>query len=224
MYRKRTVEDLRAITHAGQQDAVQLLRDCLQKAQQEWMESDDIFPPHFIGGHPLKEEPIKKSLIQLYEQGAMRDPNYGRQDNMTLFKLQYRRMRFSRARWAKENKQVMAPLNNALAEAAKRCNQGKVSLQQLSGKRDIDSPVNFDIDTIPFEEISMIYVNPDPHANGLTICGRSRRENKMRVPEPTDPVDHGFYLPRRSASDSIDVLLLGIDRITLRAQGGGGGY
>ena len=38
LYRKKTVEDLRAIAEAGQRDAVELLRDCLEKAQQEWMQ------------------------------------------------------------------------------------------------------------------------------------------------------------------------------------------
>lgn len=52
--RKRTVEDLRAVAHAGQRDAVELLSDCLAKAQREWREQDDIFPPHFLGARPLK--------------------------------------------------------------------------------------------------------------------------------------------------------------------------
>ena len=59
-----------------------------------------------------------------------------------------------------------------------------MSLKQVAGKRDVESPVNFDMDTIPFEEVSMIYMNPDPKANSITVCGRIRRENNMRVQTP----------------------------------------
>ena len=220
LYRKKTVEDLRTIAYAGQKDAVELLRDCLQKAQQEWMEQDDIFPPHFLGADPHKEAVIKKSLMQLYEDGLMRDLTYGRQEKMTLYNLEYRRMRFKRARFARDTREVSEWIQGALNDAHKRCGQGKVSLKQVAGKRDVESPVNFDMDTIPFEEVSMIYMNPDPKANSITVCGRIRRENNMRVQDSTDPADHGFYLPRRSMMDQIDIIRIGADKISIREQGG----
>ena len=201
MYRKRTVEDLRTIAYAGQQDAVEMLRDCLSKAQQEWMQQDDIFPPHFLGANPLKEAVIKKSLLQLYEDGLMRDLTYGRQEKMTLYNLEYRRMKFKRAQWSKDVREVNESLVGAVNDAHKRLSQGKVSLKQVMGKREIESPLNFDMDTIPFEEVSMIYMNPDPRANSITVCGRIRRMQNIRLQESTDPADHGFYLPRRSAMD-----------------------
>lgn len=201
LYRKRTVEDLRTIAYAGQQDAVEMLRDCLSKAQQEWMQQDDIFPPHFLGANPLKEAVIKKSLLQLYEDGLMRDLTYGRQEKMTLYNLEYRRMKFKRAQWSKDVREVNESLVGAVNDAHKRLSQGKVSLKQVMGKREIESPLNFDMDTIPFEEVSMIYMNPDPRANSITVCGRIRRMQNIRLQESTDPADHGFYLPRRSAMD-----------------------
>lgn len=139
------------------------------------MEQDDIFPPHFLGADPLKEEVIIKSLTQLYEDGLMRDLTYGRSEKMTLFNLEYRGMKFRRARFSRDIKEISDSMVGAINDAHKRLSQGKVSLKQVAGKKDVESPLNFDMDTIPFEEVSMIYVNPDPRSNSITVCGRIRR-------------------------------------------------
>ena len=80
----------------------------------------------------------------------MRDLTYGRQEKMTLYNLEYRRMKFKRAQWSKDVREVNEALVGAVNDAHKRLSQGKVSLKQVMGKREIESPLNFDMDTIPF--------------------------------------------------------------------------
>ena len=111
----------------------------------------------------------------------MRDMNFGRQEKMTLYKLEYRRVAFKMARWAKEKPDVRRPFDDAVEAASKHGSDGKVSFKTLTLGRGAESPCAFDMDTLPLGEISMIYMNPDSDTNGITVCGRMRREKRIRV-------------------------------------------